>query len=130
MYTKYSLPCLSVLFLLLQFEHTHIFTNPLPSSSKITPSHNFALNVLFFAYLAAQSKLHPIIISTPAKTCAPTYRPPILWMSCPAIGGPVKTAKETSVKTMPIRVPAMRRSVVRLERVAGKRDWIAAPTMP
>ena len=51
-------------------------------------------------------------------------------MMAPAIGGPVSVAKLTIVKTMPIRVPDLRRSVVRLLRPAGKSDWIPPAAMP
>lgn len=51
-------------------------------------------------------------------------------MIAPAIGGPVSVAKLTIVNTMPILVPDLRRSVVRLLSPAGKRDWIPPAAMP
>jgi hypothetical protein len=51
-------------------------------------------------------------------------------MSCPAMGGPVSTAKLTMVKIIPILVPLIFTFVVRLLRAAGKRLWIPPPTKP
>ena len=82
------------------------------------------------AIRAPTKHAHPAIRDPPAKICAYSYPPPFLWISCPAIGGPVNTAKLTIVNTMPIRVPIIFRSVVNELRVAGKSDWMAAPTMP
>ena len=51
-------------------------------------------------------------------------------MSCPAMGGPVSTAKLTIVKIMPILVPAILKFVVKLLKAAGKRPWMPPPTKP
>lgn len=51
-------------------------------------------------------------------------------MSAPPSGGPVRVAKLTILKTIPILTPAFFRSVVKLDRVAGKRPWIPAADRP
>lgn len=46
------------------------------------------------------------------------------------MGGPVSVAKLLIVNTMPIRVPDLRKSVVRLLSPAGNSDWIPPAAMP
>jgi hypothetical protein len=81
-------------------------------------------------YLDAIRRQHPTNITMPAKIWPYSYSPPFLWISSPAIGGPVNVAKLKIVNTIPILVPAILKSVVKLERAVGKRLWIAAPTIP
>ena len=88
------------------------------------------INFLLLQILAAIRKQLPTVRSNPANICAYWYSPCFAWISAPAIGGPVNTAKLTIVNIIPILVPIIRKSVVRLLRVAGKRLCIAAPTMP
>lgn len=85
--------------------------------------------LLILANFAAIKNPHPTAIELPANALAPVY-PAGLAIMAPAIGGPVSTAKLTIVKTMPIRTPSLRRSVVRKDRAAGKRLWMPAPTIP
>jgi hypothetical protein len=85
------------------------------------PGHNFFISVLLCAILAAIKNPHPTSISAPAKICAYAYLPPSFWINCPAIGGPVKTAKLTMVKIIPILVPIILKFVVKLLKVAGNK---------
>lgn len=50
------------------------------------------------------------------------YFPPEALMMAPAMGLPVNVAKLTIVNTMPIRTPALLKSVVKLLSAAGKSD--------
>lgn len=98
--------------------------------TKIDHVHILIKGLRFLQIFAADKNPHPINITVPEKICAYSNPPSFFWISCPAMGGPVRTAKETMVNTMPMRVPCMRKLGVREDRVAGKSDCMAAPTMP
>ncbi|KAI9643209.1 hypothetical protein NHQ30_007825 [Ciborinia camelliae] len=68
--------------------------------------------------------------STAANICAYSYPPFLFWINTPPIGGPVNTAKLTTVNTIPILTPAFPKSVVRLLSVAGNSPWIPAANVP
>lgn len=78
-------------------------------------------NFLDLANLAMIRSRVPTNKSTAAKICAYSYPPFFSCIKTPPIGGPVNTAKLTTVNTMPILTPAFRKSGVRLLNVAGNR---------
>lgn len=51
-------------------------------------------------------------------------------MSAPAMGAPVRHATDTMEKHMPVRVPILLRSLVKLAQAAGNRLWMPAPKKP
>lgn len=51
-------------------------------------------------------------------------------MRAPAMGGPVRQAREMKEKHMPVRTPILDKSDVRLAQAAGKRLWMPAPKKP
>ena len=72
----------------------------------------------------------PRSILVAAQTCAPRYVPPSVWISAPATGLPVKLAKATTLKTIPILVPSLLRSSVSAARETANRDWMAEANKP
>lgn len=68
----------------------------------------------------AIKKMVPRHRQVPPNVKAYLYSPSPFLISIPAIGGPVKFAKLMIEYTMPILVPAFRKSVVRDDKAAGK----------
>ncbi len=84
----------------------------------------------FFATLAATKVSEPPTNADPPNACANKNLPPSIWINAPASGGPVKHAIEITEKHIPVRVPILLRSGVRLAHAAGNRLWIPAAKKP
>ena len=84
----------------------------------------------FFAILAANKVREPPMNADPPKTCANKNRPSSFWIKAPARGGPVKQAIEMTEKHMPVRVPILVKSEVKLAHAAGNKLWIPAAKKP
>ena len=80
--------------------------------------------------IATTSSNEPAMKEEPPNICANQNLPSSFWIRAPANGGPVRHAKEMKDKHIPVRVPILVRSVVKLAQAAGKRLWIAAPKNP
>ena len=97
----------------------------------LKPIQNFALNSNpVLATREAKRARNPHRMTDPANIWACRYRPWLFWIRAPARGAPVKVAKLTTVKTIPILTPALFKSTVKLDRVAGNKAWIPAENRP
>lgn len=83
-----------------------------------------------FAIRHAIENIVPRHKQVPANANAYLYSPPAFCIKAPAKGGPVKFANPTIENTMPMRMPALLKSVVIEERAAGKVPCTVAPNIP